>query len=905
MGILPSAANLPDPLPQLRDALSDRYRLERELGQGGMATVYLAEDLKHSRKVAIKVLRPELAAVIGAERFLREIKTIATLQHPHILGLIDSGEARVARPELGEGSLSCVYYVMPFVEGESLRDRLNREKQLPIGDAIRIATEVAGALDYAHRHGVIHRDIKPENILLHDGSALVADFGIALAISSAGSTRMTETGMSLGTPHYMSPEQAMGEREITARSDVYALGCVTYEMLTGDPPFMGSTAQAIVAKVMTEKPIPPSRMRDTVPARVEHAVLTALQKLPADRFSTAAEFAAALAASSGPATAHTAPAIPLRRWSLRSPVPWALTAVLAFGAAIGGWWRGPAAAPAAVVRFELQPSTGTQIAFPVNGIGTYLALSPDGRQVVYAVSRGGSDWALHIRNLNQLNSRELPGTAGARSPEFSPDGRWIAFGAADGSVKKIAADGTSLTTVCELDPTGITGLTWTSNREIVFSRINLAVGWGIWRVPAEGGEPLRFSKLATETERLQLMPLAADGGRLLFYTSGKAGNADLKIGVVSAATGEAKMFPGLQGFRALGLVDGQLIYVRGDGILMAARFDVGTLTAGRPVPVLDSVTAPSWLVPAALSASGALLYQRGGQASYLMRVDARGVARRLVDSAQSYLHPRLSPDGRRLAYEVLGGTGTEIWISDLATQAVERLTRDGYSDRPEWSPDGKRIMYTSSQTPRNSLWWQPSDGSGKAELLHQSEFDIREGVFTPRGDAVVYRADTPDRNRDIYLLPLTGDDTVVPLLDRIDDDKHPRVSPDGRWLAFVSNESGREEVYVRTFANGGGRVPISTGGGGEPLWAPDSRWLYYRAGAKLIAAHIVTVPALAVVGRDTLFTGPYMTDPWHQNYDVAPDGRSFVMIQPVEENRQLIMVLHWTGELKQRLRRSE
>ncbi len=321
--------------------------------------------------------------------------------------------------------------------------------------------------------------------------------------------------------------------------------------------------------------------------------------------------------------------------------------------------------------------------------------------------------------------------------------------------------------------------------------------------------------------------------------------------------------------------------------------------------MLDSVTAPSWLVPAALSASGALLYQRGGQASYLMRVDARGVARRLVDSAQSYLHPRLSPDGRRLAYEVLGGTGTEIWISDLATQAVERLTRDGYSDRPEWSPDGKRIMYTSSQTPRNSLWWQPSDGSGKAELLHQSEFDIREGVFTPRGDAVVYRADTPDRNRDIYLLPLTGDDTVVPLLDRIDDDKHPRVSPDGRWLAFVSNESGREEVYVRTFANGGGRVPISTGGGGEPLWAPDSRWLYYRAGAKLIAAHIVTVPALAVVGRDTLFTGPYMTDPWHQNYDVAPDGRSFVMIQPVEENRQLIMVLHWTGELKQRLRRSE
>src|SRR5690242_12378309 len=270
--------------PHLTTALADRYRIQRELGQGGMATVYLAQDLKHDRPVAIKVLRPELAAVIGAGRFLREIKTIATLQHPHILGLIDSGEVN-----------GTAYFVMPFVEGESLRDRLRREKQLPIADAVRVATEVASALDYAHRHGVIHRDIKPENVMLHDGSALVADFGIALAISSAGgSSRMTETGMSLGTPHYMSPEQAMGDREITPRSDVYALGAMTYEMLIGDPPFLGSTAQAIVAKVMTEKPAPLKRQRERIPDAVEDAVLTALEKLPADRFATAAEFAAGL-----------------------------------------------------------------------------------------------------------------------------------------------------------------------------------------------------------------------------------------------------------------------------------------------------------------------------------------------------------------------------------------------------------------------------------------------------------------------------------------------------------------------------------------------------------------------------------------------------------------------------------
>ena len=275
---------MPELLGRLQSALSDRYRLDREIGAGGMATVYLAEDVRHDRRVALKVLRPELAAVIGAERFLAEIKLTANLQHPHILPLFDSGEA--------DGYL---FYVMPFVEGETLRDRMTREKQLPVADALRITTEVASALDYAHRHGVVHRDIKPENILLHDGQALVADFGIALAASKASGARMTETGMSLGTPHYMSPEQAMGEREITARSDVYALGAVLYEMLTGDPPFTGSTAQAVVARVVTESPRPLVPQRHTIPPHVEAAVLTALEKLPADRFASAAEFAEALA----------------------------------------------------------------------------------------------------------------------------------------------------------------------------------------------------------------------------------------------------------------------------------------------------------------------------------------------------------------------------------------------------------------------------------------------------------------------------------------------------------------------------------------------------------------------------------------------------------------------------------
>src|SRR5687767_12512040 len=293
---------MPEILSRLQGALTDRYRIEREIGAGGMATVYLAQDLRHDRRVALKLLRPELSAVIGAERFLAEIKLTANLQHPHILPLFDSGAA--------DGFL---FYVMPYVEGESLRSRLTREKQLPVADAVRIASEVASALDYAHRHGVVHRDIKPENILLHDGRALVADFGIALAASKAGGNRMTETGMSLGTPHYMSPEQAMGEREITARSDVYAIGVVLYEMLTGDPPFTGSTAQAIVARVLTETPRPILPQRHTIPPAIEAAVLTALEKLPADRFATAAEFAQALAAPrlSAPTTVATPLATPV------------------------------------------------------------------------------------------------------------------------------------------------------------------------------------------------------------------------------------------------------------------------------------------------------------------------------------------------------------------------------------------------------------------------------------------------------------------------------------------------------------------------------------------------------------------------------------------------------------------
>ena len=393
---------------QLNAALAGRYEVDRELGEGGMATVYLARDVRHDREVAIKVLHPDLGAALGGERFLVEIKTTAKLQHPHILSLLDSGDA--------DGSL---YYVMPVVSGESLRDRMTRERQLPIAEAVRIAREVAGALDYAHRHGVIHRDIKPENILLHDGRALVADFGIALAASrTEGSARMTETGMSLGTPHYMSPEQALGERNLDARTDVYALGCVLHEMLAGEPPFSGPNAQAIIARVMSSEPEPVTALRKTVPEHVADAILTALSKLPADRFASAAEFATALGGSAAATTSRSA-ALRMAR-EKRSPfatrVLWPAALLVAVAAALWGWLR-----PRDTVDYPpsrlaiLTPQLGDAGA----GLQRLLDITADGRTLLYVSGGNGENPSCVARWLTWTELSFSVGGAACRCRHFA------------------------------------------------------------------------------------------------------------------------------------------------------------------------------------------------------------------------------------------------------------------------------------------------------------------------------------------------------------------------------------------------------------------------------------------------------------------------------------------------------
>src|SRR3954469_4746031 len=506
-----------DPDGHLSTALSDRYRIERELGAGGMATVYLAYDLRHDRKVAIKVLKPELSAVIGAARFLREIKTIATLQHPHILGLIDSGEVN-----------GTAYYVMPFVEGESLRDRLNRERQLPINDAVRLASEVAAALDYAHRRGVIHRDVKPENILLHDGSALVADFGIALAVSTAGSSRMTETGMSLGTPHYMSPEQAMGEREITARSDIYALGCVLYEMLTAEPPFEGATAQAIVARVLTESPRSLRPQRKSIPPQVEAAVMTALEKLPADRFESAKAFAEALVdpGYSGGLTgtrtilSRAAPGAGTSVRRLLVPTIAIGLACVVLGLAAGwiAWHPRTPEFPPVVLRYSvvLPDSVGL-----TDALGTPMAYAPAGSVVAYS-SRAG----LMLRYADRLDVTAVPGGRRGLTPFFSPDGRWLGFGDGPALVKVSLAGGAPVT-IC--DSCAGFSFTWGTDDTIRYHTAPPDNGSArvLMAVSAQGGRPHEFARPDSTTGGASRTPILLPGRRAVLFSIYKGSAASL------------------------------------------------------------------------------------------------------------------------------------------------------------------------------------------------------------------------------------------------------------------------------------------------------------------------------------------------------------------------------------------
>ena len=868
------------------------YVIESEIGRGGMATVYLAHDRKHERRVAIKVLHAELAAMIGTERFLQEIRVTAQLQHPHILGLIDSG---VFGPDAGECA-GRPYYVMPYVEGESLRARLERDRQLPVADVIRLACELASALDYAHRHGVVHRDIKPENILLHDGSALVADFGIALAVQQAGGARLTQTGLSLGTPQYMSPEQAMGERTIDARSDIYALGAVTYEMLVGEAPFAGPTAQAVIARVLTEEPRAIQGQRKSVPPQVEAAVMRALEKIPADRFTSASEFADALgdarASPSGVSTTSHRTARAGKEWRALSVAHAAVT-IAASGLAALFWIRAhDDGSPPALVRFTLAFPQAERVSDLAHAP---IAISPDGMTIVYVADGGPRQ--LYARPLADLAAHPLPGTDGASMPFFSPDGRWVGFvNLTSRKMFKVALSGGAVVTVAE--NVGGLGASWASDNAIVTGAQSEGKGLELVSV-ADGRSRVLTTPSRKNGDFSHRSPKVLSDGTSVLFTSWSGNLRSSRIAIGDVTFGTYTVLD-ITGTSPLGVFEGKLLYLRSDGTLMAVPVDVrGRRVTGQALPVLEGVSVyASGASRIAASNDGSLVYVTGVNASRLVLADDHGAARPLFDAARNFGHPRFSPDGQRIALDIIGKT-TEIWIYDLAARSLTPLTTGGNNDRPEWSPDGRRILYRSGRSGGTSgLWWQASDGSGAADSLFQTHDGPHAGVLTPDGKTLVYRVTRAGSRRDIWQVGLGGDRTPRPIVATPFDETLPRISPDGRWLAYVSDESGELEIYVRPFPGPGGRWQVSAGGGSEPIWSRAGDRLFYRNGKQLLAAVISAAPAFSVKRRDLLFESDLLTDNFHANFDVAPDGRRFVMLAPSGSPEQVVVALHFATTLR-------
>ena len=841
-----------------------------------MATVYLAHDVRHDRKVALKVLRPELSAILGAERFLQEIKTTANLQHPHILGLFDSGEAH-----------GLVFYVMPFVEGESLRDRLNREHQLPVEDAVRITREVADALDYAHRHHVIHRDIKPENILLHDGRAQVADFGIALAVSrSEGGTRMTETGMSLGTPHYMSPEQAMGEREITAKSDVYALGCVLYEMLTGEPPFTGPTAQAIIARVMTEEPRSLTLQRRTIPPPVEEAVRQALEKLPADRFATAAQFAEALSRpgiAAVPATAArpgaAARAITPRERTL-ALAPWAVAAV-ALAAGAWGWLR-PAAERTLHVSVP-PPAATTFLQHP-----GWPALSPDGQTVVFAAASAGNS-RLYRRPVDGFRAEAIEGSDDATYPFFSPDGAWVGFFTRSRQIRKVPLAGGQPTTIADV-PFWRSGAVWRRDGTIVV----ISDSRGLYGVPDHGGPLAVLTEPDTSAgEYRHDAPQELADGRLLFTViTRERSNTGAHLAILPPGERQWRRLPG--DVSGAYVAPGYLATRLGQATA-ATRYDLARGRAsGTSAPVLDGAGAMF-----TVNDRGDVAYYSFPkvQERFLALVDRSGAARRLPVEAGPYRHPRLSPDGTRLAVQRDG----DAWVLDLRSGGWVRLTTNAEITEPQWSSDGRRIAHSAFDTTTgyNILVWRSIDGTGDQHVIHSGMGDDWPSDWSPDGRHVAVYGGPIGMNVSVVDLDSAG--TLHPVTRSAGTAlaRNARFSPDGRWLAYQSNETGRMQVYVVSYPELRDKRPISTEGGTEPAWRPAGGELYYRNGPSMMVVAIRTAPTLEVGTPRELFRGSFEEDLYgDRSYDVMPDGQHFLMFESDPASApELRVIRNWRAEI--------
>ncbi len=887
-----------DHLDRLTAALADRYSIERQLGVGGMATVYLAEDLKHKRKVAVKVLRPELAAVLGAERFVQEITTTANLQHPHILPLFDSGEA--------DGFL---YYVMPYIEGETLRDKLNRESQLSIDEAVRITTDVADALDYAHSNNVIHRDIKPENILLHNGRPMVADFGIALAVSAAAGGRMTETGLSLGTPHYMSPEQATAEKDLTNRSDIYSLGCVLYEMLTGEPPHTGASAQAIVMKIVTEDVRPVTELRKSVPRNVAAATAKTLEKLAADRFESAAKFAEAL---TNPA--FTLPSMEPRpggsgggRSRVWLVLPWAVAATTV-GILLA---RGPAASTDAPRSWNIALPDSFPMVFV--GEGTFglgypaLDISPDGSLIVYVGQIEGTT-QLFVRPTDGFDVRALPGTTGAFHPFFSPSGQEIAF-FADDQLKRVPVEGGDVLVVT--DAPNAAGGSWSEDDEIV---VSIQDGSAVIVVRPNGLERRVFAGFGNGSPQwlpggewvlqtcdfMFLCVFVPDRAERRFLTANGGAVSSLAEGAV------------LRGNSPRYLPNGYLVYGGpGQNVAFAVRFDPGTLTtSGQPTQVLGGLRreAFSGALHVAASLDGTLVFAGGIDAALgeLVWVDGDGVEETLPFSAQLYGGFSLSPDGNRVAAPVTTGAGVrQLWFLDLRRTRHQVWAGDYSALNTRTWDSTSRFTYATFGDEKYRIIRIDADAASGGDAIYEGEEHLSAQQVLSDGRLLIERF----RGRsDLWLVDqddladANGIEEVGSLLVPLEGEEvFGALSPDERWLTYTSNATGRHEVYALVYPieESPRPIPLSRDGGVASVWSPRGDGLYYRNARRWYWVPLTDSAAQPFGELEFFAEGEYLVL-GGLDHAVSPDGSRILVVRSVGKptTTTLNVVTNWFEELK-------
>ena len=888
------------------------YQIESPIGAGGMGEVYKATDTRLERTVAIKVLPAHVASdPERKQRFEREAKVISGLNHPHICTLYEFDNH--------EGT---DFLVMEYLEGETLADRL-QNGALPLDQALRYAIEIADALDKAHRQGVTHRDLKPANIMLTKAGAKLLDFGLAklkpTGPQSDASTRLdeslTEQGTILGTFQYMAPEQLEG-KDADARTDIWAFGCVVYEMVTGQKAFEGKSQASLIGSIMTGDPRPIASLQPMSPPMLDQVIRICLAKDPDERWQGAGDIGRQLKyATDGSVTqdAVAAPtAVATRPAGWRQALPFALgvslfVAVIT-GLAVWGLMRPGPSEPSSVSRFVVTTPSEGQLR--TTNSHSDVAISPDGMRFVYTSGTGGTGGSLYVRHVDQLNATFLRGTEDGQTPFFSPDGEWVGFtGQQDRILKRVSILGGPAVTIADTSPVP-RGLSWGHDDHIVFAT---GASRGLLRVPAVGGEVEQLTTVDPEQgETDHWWPDVLPNGKGVLFTAWSGSDEGSRLAVVSLETREVTyLLPG--GSHPRYSPTGHIVYGVG-GTLRAVGFDTDRLelTSSNPVPVVENVmTKGTGAASFSVASNGSLVYVTGaGLANSPQRtlvwVDREGREEPLETGPRTYTNPRISPDGTRVALDVRDQE-FDIWIWDFTRETLTRLTFDPQGDSyPAWTPDGQRVAFASVRDGAQHLFWKAADGTGSVEQLAAGENGQLSPAFSPDGAQLVFRENHPETGSDLRVLSMDGTGEAEPLLVTEFDERNAELSPDGRWMAYESNASGAPEIYVRPFPDvDAGRWQVSTDGGRQPLWGPDGRELFFRTTAEALARVSVQPGTSFVAGNPAVvFEGSYFVGGGGRTYDISPDGQRFLMIKQGGQatdsaaQNQIIMVENWFTELE-------